>query len=400
MTLPIDQYTGKGGIFAGRGQPLPAWLPEPGMRKNVSLNTIESVYPVNAPDTRTRGSKNVLDVWNSTTYVPSLGKYGSILAWGGGHGDYLGNEVYRYDIETRVWSLFLAPFDIPISYHLGTQANDPADGNGTGTGVSDGLYGEYWSDDTKSATVAGQKCPTHTYANMEWIPGPKVGNTNGWLVIVGNFNFQTHKVDLDNPSAGWSRFGVLLNSTGRTESLAQGCSIFDTTRNKLIGFPFANGPQTYCYALDVPSGTLTTPGQDYLEAYYGCMFHAIADDMYLMMRADQPGTFKVMDGATRSKASPNVTGTPPVTNRPGTVEWIESSRQLVYWDGLGESIFFLSAPANMKTGTWVWTSRPFAGDAPSSPPDWPLYKRLHYVPALGTFFHVSVTNGPVQSWKV
>lgn len=403
MATPVnDSYSVESGvaIYAGRfGGGLPAWLPASGSKLNVSLNTISSQYMLDAPDTRTRGSTAILTAWCGTVYAPTLGEYGSIIAWGGGHADYLGNEVYRYDIDTRMWSRILDPYDIPVSYSLGTQADDPADGNGTGTGVSSTVNGEYWSDDTKSSTVVGQPCATHTYGHILWVSGTAAGNTNGWLVMVGNFNFQCHKVDLDNPSAGWSRFGVALNSTGKNEPPAYGCSIFDPSRNRVWCFPYANGQQTFGYALAVPAGTLTTPSQDYLEAYYTVGHYDETDDLYLLMRANDPSVFKIHDPITSAKYSPTVTGVTPVAGA-GTVGWIESTRTLYYWPGTGSTVYFLQAPSNPRTQSWVWTSQTFSGDSPATGGANPMYGRLHYVQALNSLIHVGTTTGPVQCWRL
>lgn len=394
-------------IYAGMSAPSggadpSAWMPTAGQRTSVSLNTISAVYPVNAPDTRTRGSTAILESWNSTTYVPTLGSLGSIIAWGGGHGDYLGNEVYRYDIATRLWSRILEPFDIPVSYAIGTQSTDPNDGNGVGTGVSDLTRGEYWSDDTKSSTVVGQKNATHTYACSAWVEPAAAGNTNGWFVMVGNFNYQAHKIDLDNPSAGWSRFGPLLNSTGKVEVPSYGAAVYDGIRHRVMCYPFNNGMQPYAYALDVPTGSLATPAADYVDSSEAVMFHDITDDVFVMMRAANPSTvFRVIDPVAGTKYSPATSGTPP-TDAHGSVGWIESTRQMYWWDGVGSTVYFLTAPANPKTGTWVWSSRTFAGDAPvgNISSTIALYRRLHYIPALNALIHVGRTTGPVQCWKL
>ena len=402
MALPVaDSYP----ITPGRPvyfgvDAMPNWLPAVGAIGTVGLNAMSSVYPTGAPDTRTRGSEAVLSAWNSTVFASDLGAMGSIIAWGGGHADYLGNEVYRYDIATRVCSLIVGPFDIPVSYHLGTQADDPNDGPNTGTGVSSTAHGEYWASDEKSAEVVGQKCATHTYGHLIYVPAAQAGNTSGWLVMVGNFNVQAHYVDLDNPSAGWSRLGPMMDVTP-----AYGLSLFDTLRSRIVVYPYVNGPGTTCRVLSLSTLTWSNISQDYLRTYYGVGHYMEADDLYLVMRAHNPddaeGVLQIHDPVTGAKYRPTCTGDVPAYGAAGTPEWIESTRQVVYWPGAGSTLYTGQAPANPRTGTWVWTARAYSGDAPvTSYSANPMYRRLHYVPALQSLVHIGRMSQPAQAWRI
>jgi hypothetical protein len=410
MASPVaDSYSAASGatIYGGRSGGLPAWVPAAGVRANASLNQISDVYPA----IELRGGTHysgILNAWCSTVYAKDLGQYGSILVSGGGHQDYLYNEVYRYDIASRQWARFAdpIPFTIPVSVTYGTQGTSQADGDHAGNGVSDLVYNEYWTDDTKSAVLTGRWCPTHTYGQILHVPGSAVGNTNGWLVTLGNFGMQCHKVDLDSPTAGWSRMGALLSTTGRVEQPGYGCAIFDPVRSRIVSSPYNNGAQPYVYTIGLPSVTLASPSSDYLTTYYTLGFYDAADDLYIISRIgdvlDTGGRWKmyVLDPVTFAVSAPPSSGDVPPTG-PGTVEWIESLRQLVYWPGSGTALYFAQAPANPKTGTWVWTMRDFGGDAPALQDSAnPMYKRLHYVPALNALVHVGKTTGPVQIWKL
>lgn len=407
MAAPVDDsYSAPSGqtIYAGRSG-LPSWVPAVGQRANVSLNTVSDVYPSITLRGSTRFSA-ILNSWVGTAFAPTLGAKGSIIFSGGGHGDYLGNEVYRYDVATRLVTRIADPYPIPVSPAIGYQANDPTDGNGTGSGVSDSTYGEYWSDDTKSSVVIGQMCPTHTYGHVVHVSGAAAGNVNGWLVIVGNFSFQCHKVDLDNPSAGWSRLGPLISTSGGIEGPAYGCSVFDSIRNRIVCWPFGNGAQSYAYGIALPSGTPTKISANYVDSYYAVAHHDVVDDVYLIMNstAERDGSSRlklfVHDPADGARYDPISTGSVPPAGS-GSVEWIESSRQLVFWPGTGTKLYFGQAPANPRTGTWTWAMRDFPGDAPVGNPDgWPLYARLHYVSSLDALIHVGSTTSPVQCWHL
>jgi hypothetical protein len=57
-----------------------------------------------------RDSKSVLTSWNSMT----RGNGGDWYAWGGGHNNYGGNEVYHLDLETLAWDRIAPPHALEI----------------------------------------------------------------------------------------------------------------------------------------------------------------------------------------------------------------------------------------------------------------------------------------------
>ena len=50
--------------------------------------------------------KRVVDAWSGATLDTARGR---LLVWGGGHGDYKGNEVYAFDFATLAWSRIWGP---------------------------------------------------------------------------------------------------------------------------------------------------------------------------------------------------------------------------------------------------------------------------------------------------
>src|SRR5688572_1811488 len=97
----------------------PAWAQEmqPGTWRAIGLNTISDVdprddssanpnYPNSPPWAGETGQQSVTIAWNGgalATGYPAGGK-GSLIAWGGGHRDYYGNEVYAFDLGAQRWS--------------------------------------------------------------------------------------------------------------------------------------------------------------------------------------------------------------------------------------------------------------------------------------------------------
>jgi hypothetical protein len=365
---------------------------------NVSLNRLENVYPdaTASPDTRTRGSVFIMDAWCSTCYAPTVGQLGTIFAFGGGHQNYLGNELYGYDKYTRLWSRWTNPDPIPVN----SVDFDTVAGND---------YGEYWLDDAHSGTT-GKAAPPHTYGNFVWVPGADAGNTNGWVVLYGGFSYQVHKIDLDNPSAGWTRLGVLLNAAGATKGPSYGCTIYDGIRKRLFCIPANSGAQTFALATAIPSGTHSRPGTNYVDSYYTIGRHMVADDLYLLMAPPPGGNFvlTIHDPATGTKyesgASGGFTQTGEVpTSGPyglGSCEWVESTRTLYYWPTNSNKVFKAAAPTNPRTGAWNWTSVTLSGVTNYTFTGATLYSRLHYDPVLDAMFIAVRTNVDVQCFQI
>ena len=384
--------------YLGRARPvvapnpagLPSWVPAAGTLGNISLNTISSVYDINNADTFLRGSPAILNAWCSTCYAKDYGTYGSILAFGGGHQDYLGNEVYRYDIYNRLWSRITDGTPVPIRI----QDFDSVAGN---------EYGEFWTSTAKTAVIVGKPAPPHTYGNLKYVPAVDAGNTNGWLILFGGFSFQAHKVDLDNLAAGWSRFGPLMN-TVTTQAMSYGCTVYDSFRKRLFGFPLNNAPQSTASVLSVPAGAFSNPGQDYIDSYYTVGMYDAADDLYFISKLTSSAgrwNLSVHDPVTGVKHLPPSSGQVP-TNLEyggGTITWIESTRQLVYIPIDNNKVFFAAAPANPRTGTWVWSMQTLGGVLNVSGPN-PMYERLHYVPQINSLMYVGQTTTAVQCFQL
>ncbi len=92
---------------AGGGGGLPSWVPAPGTFRDVSTNMPTNVNPCPADNCVYSGSSHqnaAFDTWTSGVFAPELGALGSYVTWGGGHLGGSGNEVYRFDLATQLWS--------------------------------------------------------------------------------------------------------------------------------------------------------------------------------------------------------------------------------------------------------------------------------------------------------
>jgi hypothetical protein len=78
-----------------------------------------------------------MTAWSGGTFDPNRNR---LLVWGGGHGDYGGNEIYAFDINTLTWSRIWGPTDVSlIPWPPPTCADTYADGNPVSRHTYDGL---------------------------------------------------------------------------------------------------------------------------------------------------------------------------------------------------------------------------------------------------------------------
>ena len=68
-------------------------------------------------------SANVIAAWSSAAFDT---KRARLIVWGGGHGDYSGNEIYAFDVNTLAWQRLTNPSNPP-----GVDAPYAPDGNPT-----------------------------------------------------------------------------------------------------------------------------------------------------------------------------------------------------------------------------------------------------------------------------
>ncbi len=71
---------------------------KPGEWYEVPDSHLDAVKPNPVPPGNPQA---VMDAWSGGAFD---GKRGRLLVWGGGHGDYSGNELYAFDVESLKWS--------------------------------------------------------------------------------------------------------------------------------------------------------------------------------------------------------------------------------------------------------------------------------------------------------
>lgn len=86
------------------------------------------------------GFGSIWSAWNSAAYAPDVGQSGSMLHYGGGHHDYYGNGIVRFDLATRTWSMLSMPSTAgPFSTGASTPNGEFLDGTPNPTHTYDFL---------------------------------------------------------------------------------------------------------------------------------------------------------------------------------------------------------------------------------------------------------------------
>src|SRR6185437_2111437 len=123
-------------------------------------------------------------------YIPELGPLGSLVGKGGGHTDYAGNEVYAFDLATRLVSRLTDPN--PTLY-LDTAAlaryNDPIKNPPPLTTAEYGrlyhsaiLSGKHWADGDFSTFINGYPPVAQTKAVLQ--DQPSAGHMFGYQIAL------------------------------------------------------------------------------------------------------------------------------------------------------------------------------------------------------------------------
>lgn len=347
---------------------VPAWVPAPGNIAEISLNTAHDVRPLDWT-TPFGSQEGVFQSWNGSAFAPELGSLGSMLFHGGGHNNYDGNEVYRYDIASQLWSRVGEPTHIPAGINANTYT-DPATYE---------IKAEYGGG-------TGVKASLHTYASQFYINPSLAGNTNGYFCTVPHPNTKVvHKYDLDvSGVTGWSRaeeIGPGDGINGYYPTVA-----WDSTRGR--AWMLSNGPWALRY-FDWATKTWTKVGASSNTVASGTPFAYSPDrDILVMFHMYQSGQtyLRVCNPASPTEwVNVPFAGTPPQNGSTSALlpmVWCGDLQCfLLYAGGGSKTIFKLIPPSNLYSGTWLFESETLVGATPPWTMNGPLTK-FQYIPSI------------------
>lgn len=374
---PAGENTG------GTPPEIPAWVPAAGKFADISLNVMSDVNPC---PTNTcvwsgggLGPKEMFRVWCGGIFAPEYGTKGAFLMFGGGHLSYDGNEVYAFDLASRLWVCH------------GT----PAPYNGTQIQAN----GEY-PDGTPPAK--------HTYALVSYLPPAWGGGTLGSLLTFGmSGSGVEQRVHAFNLATGvWSRFTAGDLQFGNS----YGTAVRDSARQ---GYWVVPSVCTKIYFVS-KTGVITNQHTNTNRNSGAESMASIIPGRDVLVNLEYGPGLAWLDLASLS-ASPATTVWNAITTT-GTApanaylykwgfEWSARLNCFVCYEGTGQNTVYKLTPPAVLTDPWVWSSQvltPQAAESPSYVSANPNGHWRRFVDAsdAGTFMWFESGTGPVQAWNI
>jgi hypothetical protein len=351
---------------------LPAWVPSPGQVAQVSLNNAIDVWHGNTFSNGSSLTGGWSD-WAGAAWAEDYGTYGAyIFGPCGGHGSasgYLGNEVYAWEADSRLWKRITNPV----------------------TAFSD--------NQTEGETATNIPAASHTYDHMEYLPSSLGGGAYGSLVRVvsasnhllgGGGSGRTHALNLktardDNLSGigvGWSRWSS--NYAPSSASGWESATLLDTSRNRFVFFQQGTG-QIGLLSNTTKTWTTSAPSGPHINLDANACYDPVAD-LYLILDNRAGHTLRAYSASNLSagRVTLNESGTPESTTA-ACIEYVPLIDKFAcYRNGSSlNTIRYVSRPAgDPLTGTWTWSSETFSGVTVTSGHTNGLYSKLRWAPDL------------------
>lgn len=383
---PAIGVTGGGTTQVSCGsEDLSSWIPAPGTFADVSLNRPSDVNPCpggGCAYSGTEGQSGVFEDWTSGVFAPELGALGSYVCWGGGHKGYAGNEVYRWDVESRLWMRMGNPSS--FSDAPGNIAADGSFPDGKPAaphtyhtlGIRDSVYGGGPNGSLIQATLPA--CDANgngrsgawwqfNFATATW---SKFVDSSG--VSAGTLGFKT-MIQEPNGHCWWFGGGYLSNIARITQSGA--ISKYNVSVNSGNYF----------------SGGIVSPRIAVLNGEFGR-----GTELRLINLA------AVEAGGSDANVwkSPNVTGTP--AGGAHGLRWCPELGRFAAMDGASPTkIYWLVPPPDPWTGTWTWLAETMAASGGAVPRTLVngSHGRFVWCPTIRCFLWATAARLPMQAYR-
>jgi hypothetical protein len=337
------------------------------------------------------GPASVYSTWNGAALDSSKSR---IFAWGGGHGDYFGNEMYVYDIAACMWQRLTDPSPVPAGF----------------PSVRTGIVGDMLTD--------GRPQVRHTYSNVLFLehaglyftPNVSIGEPSNvtWTFDPGGKQWTAHRAGTTEivpprstadfavynpkdklvyyefsealeytpkapwgakPVQGWWTYSVDLNKWTRIGDLAvQGYAVglMDVARQRIVGLHYPWGKISTQKAV-ITTRSVGLDGKQVIQATIG------GDELLTALKGE------------------------PETHNPGFDYDANIDRYVVILPNPlpnGNRDLWLLDP-----NTWQWSKRSLLGTGPKDVPNG-YWSRFKYVPALRGFVALSNVNDNVWMFKL
>lgn len=364
------------------GGGLPDWVPPPGQRKNISFNFLKDVDPCplhNCAFCGTAGPQKGLFAWSGATYVEDDGPYGSIGFTGGGHGDYFGNEHYRFPFDTRRWTRTTEPSPYP---------GNPLD--------AFGMFPD------------GRSAASHTYQHVQQLRAVDGGGPQGSTLLVclsaAGQGAKTVGVAhrIDHATGAHTRYSTNVAFTTPTQQ----ATIFDPLR-KCYWKVGVGGQMVSMLNTSTKSWTDFNVGWaggnnfsiEQVAAYYPAF-----DWMILLNYEGSVFTVWRLQLSSLAAGWKKLTFTgasPPASNSGPSFNYSPSLNKFCVYQRGDATIRYLVPPAD-QAGVWTFELGSFGGDAPvcsTTHGTRQTYNRMMWVEKLKSWAWFDGVDNPVQLWR-
>ena len=402
---------------------LPSWVPNPGQFTHASLTTprleISPFYAAGGTFGGNQGEDALFNTWNGGAYVPTIGTLGSMFYWGGGHYGYYGDDILRFDIETRAFSRWLTVSPYAVTIANGTSIPDDT-GHVRGT-----INGGFTAGE--AAGFVGP-APIHTYSLLQYL-SPAMGGAAplGSFMVVTNestgvkINPAVFLLDLNTKV--WTRpFSLVANPSG-INSL-HGSTCIDTKRNVVW---YAGGEERYAHRVNI-NGNVDSIFTGQFSNYAGsfvseaminyipsldCLF-AVSQGTTIpnywgIDLSSSPTATSSTSACTRHQLSIANPTLDPLYRAGNTVggggQWWEVvDNKITVARPISSTVVAIfqltppAPPANWKTAQWTWSRVDLTPKLPTDDYSWHgggtngLYSKMRYISAIK-----SILYGPYRS---
>lgn len=292
------------------------------------------------------GVVNTVGIYSGSTFIP-----GTFLSlWGGGHGDYSGNEIYPFGPLESASPTWYKP----------RNPTSPAPINVSEDG-------------------SGNPAARHTYQSITYL-----GGARNWMLATGgvarstdaNGVGLTHVFDFNqaspNSNTPWS--------TKANPPAPADVTCYESTSGLIWSHPnAANEVQTYDVATDTYSRTLfKSPGWS-----TGNAVSAIDTNrgIWAIYWSGGINFFRTDSAALNDYYTPSTTGTAPTGV--GSILWDPVADAFKVWNGNGKQLFTLTPPASSPYqggNAWTWSNATASsGDTPDSQSTNGTFGRFNYI---------------------
>jgi hypothetical protein len=295
------------------------------------------------------GCKAVTESWNGGVYIDD---YQKMVVWGGGHGDYFGNEVYGFKLDSLKWEIVQEPSRLPALTDM-----DPL--------------------------LDGKPVSRHTYDGMAYVAHSKKLFAYGGS-RAGNGYGTTVTWTFDMPSKNWKN--MLPTGTGPNTTCCNMSSDYDAYSKKVI---YRDPNYVFEYDPDLNKWTrLLEWSHD-----WGPQKSVIIPGRRLFFTVGS-GEFLVYDIAAKKNVTADwkTTGGDAILKAYGPgMAYDYKTDQLVAYAGGGVYVLDLKTKA--------WTRKSSAG-APAAQSLYGTYGRFRYVREFNVFILVNNADQDVYFYKL